>query len=76
MRDQEWDSAFANLYSLDLAQLELRLFTRDPVNSKTTLGVIYQTKVLASLLNGDHIHEADWVCSIGPYFAVDFKILD
>lgn len=72
MRNQEWDSALAQLYPLDLCQLVFRLFSCDSVDGKPALGIVDKTEVLASLFNGDDVHKACRVGGIGPYFAVDF----
>jgi len=72
MRNQEWDSALAQLYSLDLSKLVLGLLCRDAMNCEATLGVVDKAEVLAGLLNRDHVHEASRVCGIGSYFAIDF----
>jgi len=71
MRNQEWDATLASLYSLDLAQLVLRLLSGDAVDGETALGVVDETEVLASLLDGDDIHETSWVGSVGANLAVD-----
>lgn len=71
MRNQEWDSAFAQLHSLDLPQFVFRLFGGDSVDSEATLGIVDQTEVLSSLLNGDHVHEAGWIGDVGADFAID-----
>jgi len=71
VRDQEWDSALAQLYSLDLAELVFGLLSLNSVDSETALGVVDKTEVLASLLDGNDIHEACWVCSVGADLAID-----
>lgn len=71
MRDQEWDSALAQLHSLDLSELVLGLLGLDPVDGEAALGVVDQTEVLASLVDGDDVHEASWVGGIGPNLAID-----
>jgi len=71
MRNQVWDTTLAELNSLDLAQLVLGLLTSDAVDGETTLGVVDKTEVLASLLDGDDIHETSWVGSVGADLAVD-----
>jgi hypothetical protein len=65
MRHKEGDASFAQLYSTDLAQLVLCLFTSDSVYGETALGVIDEAEVLASLLNRDDVLEAGWVCRVG-----------
>ena len=71
VRNQEWDAALAKLYSLDLAQLVLCLLFSDAVDGETALGVVDEAEVLASLLDGDDVHEAGWVGRIGADFAID-----
>lgn len=71
MRNQEWDAALAQLYSLDLAQLVLCLLFSDAVDGETALGVVDETEVLASLLDGDDVHVAGWVGRIGADLAID-----
>lgn len=72
MRDQEWDAALAQLYSLDLAELVLCLLLCDAVDGKTALGVVHKAEVLAGFLDGYDIHEAGWVGWVGADFAIDF----
>jgi len=71
VRNQEWDSALAQLHSLDLAKLVFCLFGLDSVNRETTLGIVNQAEVLASLFDADDIHETSWVGSIGADLAID-----
>jgi len=71
VRDQEWDSALAQLNSLDFAQLVFRLLSLNSVDGETALGVVNQTEVLASLLDADDIHKSGWVCGIGSDFSID-----
>ena len=71
MRNQEWDATLAQLDSLDLAKLVLRLFAGDAVDGETALGVVDEAEVLASLLDGDDIHEASRVGRVGADLAVD-----
>jgi len=71
VRDQEWDSAFAQLNSLDLSKLVFGLLSLDSVDGKAALGVIDQAEVLASLLNADDVHEAGRVCSIGADLTIN-----
>jgi len=58
MRNQVGNAALAQLDTLDFAELVLSFFSRDAVHSETTLGIVDEAEVLASLLNGDDIHEA------------------
>ena len=71
MRDQEWDSAFAQLNSLDFAKLVFRLLGLDSVDGETALSVVDKTEVLAGLLDADDVHEAGWVCGIGADLAIN-----
>jgi hypothetical protein len=71
VRDQEWDSALAQLDSLDLAELVLSLLGLDSVNGETTLGVVDETEVLAGLVDGDDVHETSWVGGISADLAVN-----
>jgi hypothetical protein len=71
VRDQEWDSALAQLYSLDLSKLVFGLLGLDSVDGEATLGVVDKTEVLASLLDADDIHEACWIGGIGSDFAIN-----
>ena len=71
MRDQEWDSALAQLDSLDFSKLVFGLLGLDSVDGETALGVVDQTKVLASLLDRDDVHETGWVGGIGSDLAIN-----
>jgi hypothetical protein len=71
VRDQEWDSTATKLDTLDLAQLVLGLLVLDSVDGESTLGVVDKAEVLASLLDGDDVHEAGGVGGIGADLAVD-----
>lgn len=71
MRDQEWDSALAQLNALDLSKLVLCLLGLDTVDGEATLGVVDETEVLVGLLDGDDIHETSWVGYISADLAVD-----
>lgn len=71
MRDQEWDAALAQLHSLDLAELVLSLLGLDAVDGEAALGVVDEAEVLASLLDGDHVHETGGVGGVGTDLAVD-----
>lgn len=71
MRNQEWDTTTAELDALDLAQLVLGLLVTDAVNGEAALGVVNQTEVLASLLDGDDVHEASGVGLVSADLAVD-----
>lgn len=71
MRNQEWDTATAELDTLDLAELVLSLLGLDTVDSEAALGVVNQTEVLASLLDVDDIHEAGGEGHVGADLVVD-----
>ena len=71
MRDQEWDSALAQLNSLDFSELVFGLLGLDSVDGEATFGIIDKTEVLASFLDTDDIHETSWVCGIGSDLAIN-----
>lgn len=71
MRNQEWDSALAQLHTLDLRQLVFRLFCRDTVDGETALGIVDESEVLAGLFDRDDILEARGVGGVSANFAVD-----
>ena len=71
MRNTVGNSSTAKLDALDLAQLVLGLLLSYPVDGVAALGVVNETEVLASLLDGDHIHEAGGVGGVGADFAVN-----
>lgn len=71
MRNQEWDTATAQLDALDLAELVLGLLSLDTVDREAALGVVDKTEVLASLLDADDVHEARRVGGVSADLAVD-----
>lgn len=71
VRNQEGDSALAKLDTLDLAELVFGLLGSDAVDGEAALGVVDETEVLASLLDGDDVHEAGGVGDVGADLAVD-----
>lgn len=71
MRNQEWDPALSELNTLDLAKLVLGLLGLDTVDGETALGVVDETEVLASLLEGNDIHETSGVGRVSADLAVD-----
>lgn len=71
MRNQVWDSSFANLNSLHLAEFVFCLSCLNTVDGEAALGIVDQAEVLASLVDRDHIHETSWVCVVRSNFAVD-----
>lgn len=73
VRNQEWDTALAKLNALDLAELELSLLGLDAVDGEAALGVVDETEVLASLLEGDDVHEASGEGGVGADLAVNLN---
>lgn len=71
MRNQEWNATLAELHTLDLAQLVLGFLAADAVDREATLCVVDKTKLLASLLDADDVHETGRVCGISANFAVN-----
>jgi hypothetical protein len=59
------------LNSLDLAELVFGLFSGNSVHGKSSLGVIDESEVLASLLDANDIHESSRVGHVGSDFAID-----
>merc|ERR1740129_1432138 len=55
----------------DTAQFVLGLLVGDPVNGVTSLDIIDQTEVFASLFNLDDIHETSWESGVSSDFAVN-----
>lgn len=41
------------------------------MDSEAALGIVDQSEVLASLFDGDHVHEASWVGGICADLSVD-----
>ncbi len=71
MRNQVGNAALAKLDTLHLSELVLCLLVCYPVNSETTLGVVDQAEVLASLLNRDDVHQASGERGVGADLSVD-----
>jgi len=71
MRNQEWDSALAQLHPLDLRELVFRLFCRDTMDGETTLGIVDESKVLARFFNRDDILEARGIGGVSADFSVN-----
>ena len=71
VRNQVGNAALAKLDALALAELVLCLLSGDAVDGEAALGVVDQTEVLASLLNGDDIHETGREGAVGADLAVD-----
>jgi hypothetical protein len=71
VRNQVGNAALAELHTLDLAELVLCLLVCYPVDGEAALGVVDQAEVLASLLNGDDIHQTGGEGGVGADLAVD-----
>lgn len=71
MRNQVWDASFANLNSLDLAEFVFCLGLFNAVDGEAAFGVVDESEVLASLVNGNHIHVTGRVGGIRPDFAIN-----
>lgn len=71
MRNTVGDSSLAKLDTLDLAQLVRGLLLSYPVDGVAALGVVDQTEVLASLLDGDDVHETSGVGGISADLAIN-----
>jgi hypothetical protein len=71
VRNQEWDPALAKLGTLHLSELIFCLLGLDPMNGESALGVVDQAEVLASLLDGNDVHETSRVGRIGADLSVD-----
>jgi len=71
MRNQVWDSTLSNLNSLDLAEFVFCLGLFNAVHSEAAFSIVDQSEVLASLVDGDDIHEASRIGMIGSNLAVD-----
>ena len=71
MRNTVGNAASAKLNTLDLAQLVCRLLASYPVHGVTALGVEDETEVLASLVDGDDIHQSSGESGVGADLAVN-----
>jgi hypothetical protein len=71
MRNQVWDSSSTKLNTLDLAKFVFCLSLFDSVDGESAFGIVDQTEVFASLVNGDDIHETGRIGNIGADFAID-----
>jgi hypothetical protein len=72
MRNQEWDSPFAQLNSLDLPKFVFCLGSLDSVHGKAAFGIVDESEVLAGLFDCDHVHETSRVGGVGSNFAINF----
>lgn len=73
MRNQEWDSSFAQLDPLDFAQFVFRLFGRDSVDGEATLGIVNESEGFSGLLDRDYVHEPSRECCVGSNFSIDLN---
>ena len=71
MRNTVGNSTFAKLHSLDLAQLVRGLLSSYPVDGVAALGVVDEAEVLASLVDGDDVHEASGEGVVGTELALN-----
>jgi hypothetical protein len=71
MRNQVWDSTFANLHSLDLAEFVFSLGRFDAVDGEATFRIVDKAEVLAGLVDRDHVHVARRVGCVGSHLAID-----
>src|ERR1700760_1592407 len=71
MRNQVGNSSTTELSTLNLAQLVLCFFGGNTVNGETTLGVVDETEVFASLFDTNHIHETSWESWISADLAIN-----
>jgi hypothetical protein len=71
MRNQEWDSSFAELNSADFAQLVGCLLVADTVNGEAAFGVVDKAEILARLLNANNVHEPRGERHVGPDLLVN-----
>jgi len=69
--DNIWDLVLAENLSLDLAKLELGFLSIDADGLETALGVVEDAEVLAGLVDGDDILEAEWVLGVSPDLVVN-----
>jgi len=69
--DKVRDSLLSKLHSLDLGQFVGSLLWCNSVDSESSFGVVDETEVLTSLLDGDDVHKTGWVGGIGADFSID-----
>lgn len=70
MRNQERQSALAQLNHLDFCHLVFGLFSGNAVDCETAIGIVDEAEVLACLLERDNVHEAGGICDLGVNLAV------
>jgi len=73
--DHVWDLVLAQVLLGDLEELELGLLLVDGVWHETTLNVVEHAEVLASLVKGDDVHEAEWVLVVTLDLAINLDLV-
>ena len=71
MRNQEWDSALAQLDTFDLSQLVFRLFCCNTVHCKSAFGIIHKAEILAGFFNRDDVLKPGGVGGISADFPIN-----
>jgi len=71
MRNTVGNSTTAELHTLDFAQLVCGFLASYSVHGVAALGVENQAEVLASLVDGDHVHETGRVGRVGADLSID-----
>lgn len=69
--DEVRNTLGTELDTADLAEFIASLLLRDTMDGEATFGVVNETEVLASLLNGDDIHETSREGGVSADLAVD-----
>jgi hypothetical protein len=72
--DDVWNLVLANLLLGDLAELEAGFLSVNSVGLETTLDVVKNAEVLAGLLNGNDVHEAEGEPVVLSFSVVNFDI--
>ena len=71
MGNNVWDFVGAHGLSLNAAELELSLLGVDLVSLISTFHVVEDSEELASLLNGDDVHNTEWELGVSSDLVVD-----
>ena len=74
MGDDVGDLVGAESLSLDLAELELSLLGVNLVGLESSFHVIENSELLSSLVNGNNIHDSEWVSGVLSDLAIDFNV--
>lgn len=64
----------AESLGLDLAELELGFLGVDLVGLISSLHVVENSEMLSSLVNGNNIHDSEWVSGVLSDLAIDFNV--